>query len=544
MNFKNYDYVNMKNLLTILMLGGLVFVMSCGDDDEPILPNDNSTADAVAVVGTAITLTDDDADATDFEWSATPSTGVDISASGNTANVTFTAAGDYTITVTRTYPANFENPTTTLTVTVDVFDILNAAIEAVSVRNDGTDGPALALENGALNAVSAGQVVRYINNSTGEPTGSTWTFEGGDPATASDVAVGGVIDVTYAEAGTYDVSVSLERTTAGVEDTQTASFTDVIKAVTPLALQSTSSFDNGTTSSLVFAYSKDIDESSLGDATFTVGVTNMGATASLSVNSVSVMGGDSVIVELAESLLSSDSILVDYSGLIADATDGALADNFTGQYVPNFKELSFGFGGFEQTGVVDGAFQAGGFSGLTLYGASYGETNIINNGNEYAVRATWGDPAITDLGATDDDCYDGMACARLRGTAATDVNDLGVGYFGEAQRFNIENGKTYFLSVMVKALGDGVWFQADDRCPEQTEEACIVDASFDIFIVNYIGWGNVADWKIGDLGNDWMQLSTTFTSEEDVAGAYPFLRVFGNGEVLLDNYYLVEVEAR
>ena len=445
------------------MLGGLIFVISCGDDEDPILPNENSTADAVAVVGTAITLTDDEADATDFTWSSTPSSGVEISASGNTAEVTFTTAGDYTITVTRSYPANFENPTTTLTITVEVFDVLTPVIEAVSVRNDGTDGPALTLENGALNAVSAGQVVRYINNSTGSPTGSTWTFEGGNPATASNVAVGGVVDVTYAEAGTYDVSVSLERSTAGVEDSKTVSFTDLIKAVTPLALQSTSSFDNGTTSSLVFAYSKDIDASSLTDATFTVGVTNMGATASLLVSSVSVMGGDSVIVELAESLLSSDSILVDYSGLIADATDGVLADNFTGQFVPNFKELSFGFGGFEQTGLVDGTFQAGGFSGLTLYGSSYGETNIINNGNEYAVRAAWGAPEVTDLGATSDDCYDGMACARLRGTAATDVNDLGVGYNGEAQRFNIENGKTYFMSVMVKALGDGVWFQAPDR---------------------------------------------------------------------------------
>ncbi|MFY0607606.1 MAG: hypothetical protein JXR10_12895 [Cyclobacteriaceae bacterium] len=534
----------MKKLLTLLLIGSFTFFISCGEDEEPILPNANSTADAVAVVGTAITLMDEDTDATGFSWAANPSTGVEITANEASATVTFSAAGDYEIVVTRTYPKNFENETTTNTITVEVYDILAPVIEAVSVRNDGTDGPALTMESGASNPVSAGQVVRYINNSVGGVTGSTWTFEGGTPATASNVAIGGVVDVTYAEAGDYDVTVEVERSTAGVEDKQSVTYTDLVKAVTPMSLLSTTSFANESTSSLVFVFSKDIDAATVADATFTVNATNMGASASIAVSSVSVEGGDSVVVALSETLLASDSLLVDYSGLIADATDGALADNFTGQFVPNYKEITFGYGGLENTAIVDGTLVAGGWSGLSLYGASYGSTNIINDGKEFKVFSTWGDPAVTEVGTTTDECYDGMACARLKGALATDVSDLGVGYFGGDQRVNFEEGKTYFISVMVKVLGDGVWFKPEDRCAEQTEAACIVDASFDIFFVNYAGWGNVADWKLKDLGTDWMQLTTKFTSAEAVEGSYPFLRVFGNGEVILDNYYMVEVEAR
>ena len=65
--------------------------------------------------------------------------------------------------------------------------------------------------------------------------------------------------------------------------------------------------------------------------------------------------------------------------------------------------------------------------------------------------------------------------------------------------------------------------------------------------MNYEGWGNVADWELSTLGSDWVQLTTTFTASETANGGlvtYPFLRVFGTGEVLMDNYYVVEVNTR
>lgn len=48
-----------------------------------------------------------------------------------------------------------------------------------------------------------GRTVRYTDTSTNKPTGWTWTFEGGTPATASTK----IVDVTYAAVGNYQVKL-------------------------------------------------------------------------------------------------------------------------------------------------------------------------------------------------------------------------------------------------------------------------------------------------------------------------------------------------
>ncbi|GEM_PF-6148774 len=539
----------MKKHITFFAIVALLFAGACGDDDEPQIDNGSgSTADQIAVVGVATTFTDPDTDADSRTWSVSPSTGVDLPADlgSSSVSVTFNQPGDYTVTSTRQFGSGFVNPTNTLVISVEVFDVVNTVIEAVSVRNDGTDGAAFTMADDAANVVAAGQTVRYINNSTGDPTGSDWTFEGGTPATTSNVPVGGVIDVVYDTPGTYGITVTSERTTAGAESSNTATYSGLVEVVAPMTLTNIVSLENDNGgSSLALDFSKAVDAGSLSDATFSVDVVNMGVSATIAAASVSISpdSENTVWVELAEEVLASDSLLINYSGSIADATDGALADNFTQLYIDNYKMKVAGRGGFESLENSADTIITDGFAQLFLYGVSFGQLDLISGGTAFSALFDWAVITAEDKGASSIEPNNGTGAAHFQASLATDVTDLGTGF--EGLTWDVEEGKTYMISVMVDVKSSGLFFEPEDRCPEQDEATCIKDSSFDIFLVNYAGWGNIDEWDLKDLeGAGWTQLTTTFTATETTVGTYPFLRMFGIGEMVVDDLYIVEVEPR
>ncbi|MEM8894558.1 MAG: PKD domain-containing protein [Bacteroidota bacterium] len=539
----------MKKHITFLAIAALLFAGACGDDEEPQVDNGSgSTADEITVVGTATTFTDPDTDAESRTWSVSPSTGVDLPADlgSSSVTITFNQPGDYTVTSTRTFGSGFVNPTNTLAISVEVFDVVEAVVEAVAVRNDGTDGAAFTMADGAANVIAAGQTVRYINNSTGDPSGSSWTFEGGTPGTASNVPVGGIVDVVYDAPGSYGITVTAEQTASGAESTSTVSFTGLVEVVAPMTLNNIMSLENANGgSSLALNFSKTVDASSLADATFSVDVVNMGVPASIAAANVSISpdSESTVWVELAEEVLASDSLLINYSGNIADAVDGALADNFSQLYVDNYKMKVAGRGGFESIQNGPDTTITDGFAQLFLYGVSFGQLDLITEGTAMGALFDWAVVSTEDKGASSIEPNNGSGAAHFQAALATDVTDLGTGF--EGLTWDVEEGKTYMISVMVDVKSSGLFFEPDDRCPDQTEEACIKNSSFDIFLVNYAGWGNIDEWDLVDFeGQGYTQLTTTFVASETTLGTYPFLRMFGIGEIVVDDLYIVEVEPR
>ncbi len=538
-----------KQLLMIAAVVATAFATSCGDDEKtPPIENGNGgkSPDVQMVnVGTSLTFTDNNSLAESKAWSVSPAAGATLSAAadGESASVMFDAAGDYDVVSTRTFSSAFVNASNDTTFSVEVFDLVEVAITATQVNADGSDGAEITLANDGLTIVVAGSSVRFNNNTTGDADGSAWTFDGGTPATASDVAVGGSIDVMYDTPGEYGVSVTASRATPASEST--VDYTKVIKVVTPLDLVSTTSAESGAASAIWVKFSEAIDAATLSTTGFNVAVDNVGNESTVDVASAAVNAEDASIVELtlARALKSSEIITLSYSdGTVTGAAEGAPANAIEGKFVSNHKAISFAYGDFENVRDTTGGVNFGGFSGLTLYGASYGVTSFIVGGNEYNVRAAWGPAAATDLGASTNEPFDGNVCMRLKGTLATDVSDMGVGYTGPSQKFNIVSGKTYMISVMVNVLSSGQFFQPADRCAAQTEAECLRDGSFDIFIVNYAGWGNIDQWATKDIASGWTQLTTQFTANADVAGTYPFLRQFGIGEMLIDNLVIAEVE--
>ncbi len=538
-----------KQLLMIAGVVAIAFATSCGDDEKtPPIENGsggNSPNEQMVNVGTSLTFTDNNSLAESKAWSVTPAAGATLTAGadGETASVTFNDAGEYDVVSTRTFGSNFVNATNDTTFSVKVFDLVEVSIAANQVNSDGSDGDALTLANNELNLVVAGNSVRFSNNTTGGANSSAWTFSGGSPASADDIAVGGSIDVMYDTPGEYAVKVVATRATPASEST--VEYTKVIKVVTPLDLVSTTSAESGAASAIWVKFSEAIDAATLSTTGFNIAVNNVGAESTVAVASAAVNAADASTVELtlARALKSSEIITLSYSdGTVTGAAEGAPANSIEGKFVSNHKAISFAYGDFENVRDTTGGVNFGGFSGLTLYGASYGVTSFIVGGNEYNVRAAWGPAAATDLGASTNEPFDGNVCMRLKGTLATDVSDMGVGYTGPSQKFNIVSGKTYMISVMVNVLSSGQFFQPEDRCAAQTEAECLTDGSFDIFIVNYAGWGNIDQWATKDIASGWTQLTTQFTADADVAGTYPFLRQFGIGEMLIDNLVIAEVE--
>lgn len=538
----------MKRLLAFAFIGLTVLSISCNEESDPMETPSSETGDAVLVeVNIATTFEDTDMEADSRIWSVEPATGVTLPTDLTTGSVdiTFTAPGNYTVVSTRTFNGNFTEPNNTLTFAVEVLDVVSSAVTIVGIRNDGTDGDAFTLANEGLNVISAGQSIRITNVSTGEPDETTVSFTGTDAPAGFNIDEGGIVDVQFTTAGTYGMTVTSSRTTP--EGTSTTTFTDLIKVVAPVQMLWA---DVTSRTTIAFKYSKSLAAASLDGATYSVNYVNMGVTGSLNVSGVALdAANDSIVVVTTEEIFTSDSLLVDYSGNIADAVDGALADNYSSMFVSQALNHNGTFEGM----FIDDADMLNSypFGSSYFYGATAGVGRVIYDGNEYTTVSNWG-PIVTELvGPTDVTPFDGIACGYYNNSQATDVADQASGDAGAAA-VAINAGKTYYISVMVNVISGGDWFQPSDRCAAQ-DDSCITPTKFNMFMPFVKGWGDVFSKEISDYeGDGWVELSSTFTVaetgeiEDGTASAttYLFLRMAGIGEVAYDNLYIVEVENR
>ncbi|MEM9856761.1 MAG: hypothetical protein AAF843_05380 [Bacteroidota bacterium] len=536
----------MKKLLLFFALLGMLTMISCSDDDEaPKLENSDSTADELAVVGTSITLTDNDIDATAFAWSATPSTGVTITENGNSADVTFSQAGDYEIVVTRTYPANFVNPTTTLTISVEVFDILTSSATAVLVNEDGSDGMVLDLTGGAVNVISTGATVRFTNTTTGSANTTDFTFEGGDPASVSNVPVGGAVDVVYGAAGNYNVTISSERTTTGVEDTNTLTLADLFTVVTPLTIVGSEVRNNNT---VAFGFSKDLDASTASAADFTVDVVNFGVAANdLSINSVAVDSDSVLLITMTENFFGSDSIFVSYSGGLQDF-EGLTLPDFSQEFVS--QNLQFN-GSFElntfETGAEDLNILP--FRQTAFYGfpqdTREGVWSMIVAGEEFTVYSpNFADVVVTSLGANDQAAFEGDNLSHFVNNLDQNNTDIETALDGNTLSF--ANGQEYLIKVSVFVVSADQYFNWDEAQGggDRDDPNNFGPSSLRLFSPEFSGWGDMVIWDVTTLPTgEWTTLSTRFTASGDATGQI-FWRFRGKGEIYLDDIYIVPVDPR
>ena len=125
---------------------------------------------------------------TSWEWvfeGGTPGTS-DVQ---NPTNIVYNTAGDFDV---------------TLTIHLGGDNDVETKVNYIHVENNST--PPVADFEADLTTVSEGETVNFTDLSTNTPTSYLWTFEGGSPATSTVENP----SVSYATAGTYDVTLYVE----------------------------------------------------------------------------------------------------------------------------------------------------------------------------------------------------------------------------------------------------------------------------------------------------------------------------------------------
>ncbi len=561
MNMKRItNFPMFGKFLSMTILATSLFLISCGDDDEDkTMTPDSTTGEMDVILGDEVEFEDTDNSATSRIWSITPTNDVDLPAdlTAKTIKATFNAVGEYKVVVTRTFPDTFTNTTNSRTYTITVMPPLEVAFKAFRVNDDGSQGDELAAADDEMHELNLGDQVKFVNESDFDIPTTTWTFEGGTPGTANQNTFGTGDDfvVTYNEGGTFGVSVMIARDFNGTQQTTSVSFSDWVNVLAPLELDSATTIANGSgNSSIRLKYTRNIDDATVEASDFSVKVINLGVETTLTVSDASVSTDDerNIIIDMGEAFLSSDSVMVSYAGDIADTSGEEIAE-FTDMFVDNHNNLVFGYAGFENLFIFDNTLFAGGYAQFLLFGDTKGDIEFIHQGKAHKVLLPNfdGDPVISEeKGASTIECANGLSCAHYINTKTTDYTDLGTGIVGADQKYRIENGKEYLISLKVNAISVGQRLNKDCTDPDATK--CLVDPVLSIFIVDYIGWADVVSWNLKEVeASGWVTLTTTFTATDDSKDGsgnpvetYPFLRVAGVADIVVDDFYMAEVNRR
>jgi PKD repeat protein len=147
------------------------------------------------------------------------------------------------------------------TETVSLNSYIGQANVQIAFKNIAAYGNALYVDNINISGVAAptppvasftstpsgtacvGQTVQYTSTSTGSPTSYSWTFQGGTPATSTAQNP----TVTYATAGTYNVSLTVTNASGSNTSNQTAFINVINTPATPGTITGTASVCSGTT---------------------------------------------------------------------------------------------------------------------------------------------------------------------------------------------------------------------------------------------------------------------------------------------------------
>lgn len=152
-------------------------------------------------------------------------------------------------------------PTQWRTETISLNSYLGQSNVQIAFKNLAGYGNALYVDNINITGVAAptpptasftstpagtacvGQTVQYTSTSTGSPTSYSWTFQGGTPATSTAQNP----TVTYATAGTYNVSLTVTNASGSNTSNQTAFITVNNAPATPGTISGTATVCSGST---------------------------------------------------------------------------------------------------------------------------------------------------------------------------------------------------------------------------------------------------------------------------------------------------------
>ncbi|MEM6642884.1 MAG: hypothetical protein AAF616_07895, partial [Bacteroidota bacterium] len=119
------------------------------------------------------------------------------------------------------------------------------------------------------------------------------------------------------------------------------------------------------------------------------------------------------------------------------------------------------------------------------------------------------------------------------------ATDPGIDWFPGDNDIELEVGKTYRVSMMIKVLSSGNHMWTTGNLVGQTFPASI--SSFGRALNGWGGLGMQTNLNTFAV-NQWVEYSFTFlcTSVPNVDTAFPVLRFQGECDVLLDNVYVTE----
>jgi PKD repeat protein len=185
------------------------------------LPVADFTANVTTVdEGQSVQFTDLSTDATSWSWSF--SGGTPSSSTSQNPSVTYNTAGTYAVTLTATNAVGTDVETKTGFITVN--DVVVTPVADFSA---------------SATSVSEGGTVSFTDLSANEPTSWSWTFAGGTPSSSTAQNP----TVTYATAGTYDVT--LVATNSAGSDTEVKTGYITVTSAPSVVTLSFTDFESG-----------------------------------------------------------------------------------------------------------------------------------------------------------------------------------------------------------------------------------------------------------------------------------------------------------
>ena len=336
---------NLNTYKIVLML--LVILAACSDQEdikliEPnhrvIYTSEMDFENTIEVNG-EISFGDASAGVESREWTF-PDNVVDILGSDNdvtssewTVKTTFNQVGEYDVNLKQVFKGDayvgteLRGKELDTTIVVTVLQPIEVNVQAYYINDDGSNGAALNMSDGAENELTASKSIRYVVVEKGSPQEYNWEFEGGDPDEIETPEP--ELDVKYKRTGSYDVSLIASRARPfGADTIHFSKLVKVIPSTDPVTLDGVYEKDGA----VALNYSREMDPLTTNADDFAVKIENNGNTITPGISAITIdqVDGNVVLIHLeGESLYNDDVITVSYTPGTLATLDGIAADAFT-----------------------------------------------------------------------------------------------------------------------------------------------------------------------------------------------------------------------
>jgi PKD repeat protein len=270
--------------------------------------------------------------------------------------------------------------------------------------------------------VCAGSTVTFTNTSTGNPTGFSWTFQGGTPATSTSQNP----IVTYNTAGTYNVSLTVSNGNGSNTKTQNSLVTVRARPVVSLSATNATCGNNGTVTNNIssgqtpysFTWSNGATTqnlSNLSGGSYTVTVTDANSCSTVATTTVASQG---VAV----------SANVNNVTLCEDNNDGSVILTVTNGVAPITYTWSNGANTSSVFGLAKGSYSVT----VNTNGCSFTDTYTINAPAAINVLTNTTPASIGNDGTASASVSGGVApygYSWSNGGTSSDINNLAAGNY-------------------------------------------------------------------------------------------------------------------